>query len=86
MEIVDFFQEYISEEDFYPVKNLKKIAVHYMKYKSLIVLSIINRGRFVFDLLANLPWDTIILKDPKKQQLSRLFKLLRLPKLFLILD
>ena len=44
------------------------------------------RGRFIFDFLAVIPWDTLILKNEEARQLSRLFKLLRLPKLFLILD
>lgn len=72
--LVDFFQEYISEEDFYPVRDVKRIAIHYI------------RRRFILDLLAVIPWDTAILKDPETKQLMRLFKLLRLPKLFLILD
>mmetsp|Transcript_27102 Transcript_27102/g.26157 ORF Transcript_27102/g.26157 Transcript_27102/m.26157 type:complete len:199 (-) Transcript_27102:1308-1904(-) len=71
--ILNFFQEYISDEDFYPVRDLKRISVHYLK------------GRFIFDFLAVMPWDTVILQDDYARQLSRLIKLLRLPKLFNIL-
>jgi len=28
---VDFFTEYISEEDYYPVRDLKRIALKYLK-------------------------------------------------------
>jgi hypothetical protein len=46
-----------------------------------------SRRRFFFDFLAVIPWDTVLIKNnPTAQQLSRLFKLLRLPKLFLILN
>jgi hypothetical protein len=29
--LVEFFTEYISEEDYFPVRDLKKITIRYLK-------------------------------------------------------
>jgi hypothetical protein len=29
--LLEFFTEYISEEDFFPVRDLKKITIRYLK-------------------------------------------------------
>eukprot|EP00347_Sterkiella_histriomuscorum_P018178 403346494 len=71
--ILNFFTEYISEEDFYPVRDHKKIAIRYFKRS------------FIFDMLSVIPFRYFI-NDSETRQLFTLFKILRLPKLFLLLD
>ncbi|CDW76967.1 cation channel family protein [Stylonychia lemnae] len=70
---VDIILKYISEEDFYPVRDIKKIAIRYLKRS------------FIFDMLSVIPFRYFI-KDAETRQLCSLFKILRLPKLFLLLD
>ena len=77
-----FCQEYLDEETYTVVTDIKTIAMHYMKRS------------FIFDLLAWLPLefifvDSLISKaadedDPTR--LTRLLKLLRLPRLAQLLD
>lgn len=72
-----FFQEYKDEESYSVVNEFKKIAKHYMKSSCF------------FDLLANIPFELIFSQNdagPEKGNLLRLFKLLRLPRLFALLD
>mmetsp|Transcript_33416 Transcript_33416/g.51281 ORF Transcript_33416/g.51281 Transcript_33416/m.51281 type:complete len:158 (+) Transcript_33416:1178-1651(+) len=75
-----FFQEYKDEETYTVVSDIKKIAKHYLK------------GSCIFDLLANIPFEIFftIGKDPQKTiddgRLYRLFKLLRVPRLFALLN
>ena len=78
-----FCQEYLDEETYTVVTDIKTIAIHYVKRS------------FIFDLLAWLPLEfffeasRLISKaadedDPKR--LTRLLKLLRLPRLAQLLD
>jgi len=68
--VLNFFLEYKDDEDFKPVRDLKKIAIRYIK------------GVFIFDVLATLPLAFLIPKEYEEaRQLVYLLKLLRLPKL-----
>lgn len=77
-----FCQEYQDEETYTIVSDIKKIAKHYMK------------GSAVFDLLANIPFElffTLGKEAPKASDLQqgrmyKMFKLLRIPRLFELLD
>jgi len=72
---LNFFLEYKDDEDFKPVRDLKKISIRYIK------------GVFIFDVLATLPLAFMIPHEYEEaRQLVYLFKLLRLPKLQSILD
>lgn len=42
--LAEFFSEYISEEDYFPVRDIKKIAIRYLK------------STFIFDLLTVIPF------------------------------
>jgi hypothetical protein len=68
-----FFQEYKDEETYTFVSEFKKIAKNYMK------------GSCIFDLLAVIPFGLFI-GDKEDRKLLRLFKLLRLPRLFALLN
>lgn len=86
--VLNFFMQYRDDEDFKPVRDLKKIALRYLKQF------------FILDMLATIPFyylvkesalaadDPMILydKDMRTKRLVFLFKLLRLPKLQTILD
>jgi len=73
-----FCQEYKDEETYTVVSDIKKIAKHYLK------------GSCIFDLLANIPFELFfkIKKNSRddEKRLLRLFKLLRLPRLFALLN
>ena len=71
--IFNFLEEYLDEETYSYVTDLKMIAVRYLK------------GKFVFDLVAWTPFQFMINESimlHKYKGLLRLFKLLRLPRLF----
>jgi len=68
-----FCQEYLDEETFTEVTDVKQIAIHYVK-KS-----------FIFDLLAILPFE-MMFKFQKTSRLWRLIKLLRMPRLAELLN
>ena len=63
-----FFTEYVSEEDYFPVRNLRLISIRYLK------------STFVYDLLTIIPFRYMI-QDRETMYLLQLFKLLRLPRL-----
>lgn len=67
-----FFQEYIDAESFHKVTNFKIIAKRYA------------RKSFVYDLFAWLPIDMFFKREGV--YLFRLLKLLRIPRLFELLD
>ena len=77
-----FCQEYNDEETYCLISDVKKIAIHYLK------------GSCFFDLLAIIPFSTFFVDknsikgDPKnnKARLFRLIKLLRVPRLFELLN
>ena len=75
-----FCQEYLDEETYTIVSDIKKIALHYLKRS------------FIFDLLAWIPFQDMILYTSEasdvnsKARLFRLLKLLRLPRLAQLLD
>lgn len=73
----------MSEEDYYPVRDLKKIAIRYMKYLSS--LNVLYRSSFIFDLLTVIPF-RYMTQSTRAQQLLQLFQLLRLPGLFMIIE
>jgi hypothetical protein len=65
------------------VSDIKQIAKHYAK------------GSFIFDLLANIPFELLFNRGPKqvvsaaggdKSRLYRLLKLFRVPRLFELLN
>ncbi len=58
----------MGEQEFRPVRDLKKIAKRYVT------------GYFIWDILAVIPFELLFAGE--KQQLWRMIKLLRLPKLF----
>ena len=68
--IFNFCQEYLDEESYMVISDIKVIAKHYM------------RRSFIFDLLAWIPFEFIF----GKYRLYRLFKLLRLPRLAELLN
>jgi len=65
--IFNFLEEYLDEETYTYVTDLKKIAVRYIK------------GKFIYDLIAWLPFQFMI--NIQLNKLLRLLKLLRLPRL-----
>lgn len=67
-----FCQQYKDEETYTVVTNIKQIAIHYVK------------GSCLFDLIAIIPFDQF-LQGPK-MRLLRLLKLLRVPRLFELLN
>lgn len=69
--IFSFFQEYLDEELYSVVRELRLIAKHYML------------GSFIFDFMAWVPFDLVITvdEDYEKARLLRLLKLLRIPRL-----
>jgi hypothetical protein len=79
-----FCQEYKDEETYTIVSDIKLIAKHYAK------------GSFIFDLLANIPFELLFNRGPKqvvsaaagsdKSRLYRLLKLFRVPRLFELLN
>ena len=56
------------------MSDIKKIAKHYLK------------GSCIFDLLANIPFEILFGYEGEKSRLYRLFKLLRVPRLFELLN
>lgn len=73
--ILNFLLQYKDDEDFKPVKDLKKIAIRYLK------------RFFIIDFLATVPLRYMMLSDePDTLQLFYLLKLLRLPKLQSVMD
>jgi len=73
--ILNFLLQYKDDEDFKPVKDLKKIAIRYLK------------RFFIIDFLATVPLRYMMLTDdPDTLQLFQLLKLLRLPKLQSVMD
>ena len=77
-----FCQEYNDEETYCLITDIKQIAIHYVK------------GSCFFDLLAIIPFASLLVDgntsttDPKKDnaRLFRLIKLLRVPRLFELLN
>ena len=70
--IFNFLEEYLDEETYTYVTDLKKIIIRYLK------------GKFIFDLVAWTPFQFMItesMMQHKYKKLLRLFKLLRLPRL-----
>ena len=74
--IMCFCQEYLDEETYSVVSELKLIAKHYLMRS------------FIFDFLAWIPFDLIIdiNEENEKVRLLRIFKLLRLPRLMELLN
>jgi len=64
-----FCQQYKDQETFTEVSDIKLIAINYLK------------GSFIFDLLANVPFETIFASFVYRPRLWRLMKLLRMPRL-----
>lgn len=77
-----FCQEYKDEEVYAIVTDIKKIAIHYLK------------GSAVFDFLAIVPFKELLrlnhpesaLDENDRIRLFSLFKLLRVPRLFGLLN
>ena len=74
-----FCQEYKDEETYTVVSDIKKIAKHYIK------------GSCIFDFLANVPFDAYFMESDtqmmvEQSRLFRLLKLLRVPRLFELLN
>ena len=75
-----FFHEYKDEESYTIVSDVKAIAKHYAK------------NSFIFDLLAIIPFQELFdsiehVHNPKeKMRLLKLIKLLRVPRLFELLN
>lgn len=69
-----FCQEYVDQETFSEVSDIKAIAINYLK------------GSFIFDLLAVIPFEIIFNRYVSKPRLWRLMKLLRMPRLSQLLD
>lgn len=74
-----FCQEYKDEEVFAVISDIKLIAKHYLK------------GSCLFDFLAIVPFSQLIqviqqLENENKLRLFHLFKLLRVPRLFGLLN
>ena len=73
-----FCQEYKDEETYTVVSDIKKIAKHYIK------------GSGLFDLLACIPFELILVRDKSSQndksRLFRLLKLFRVPRLLELLN
>lgn len=67
--IFNFLEEYLDEETYTYVSDLKKISLRYLK------------GKFIYDLLAWLPFDLMIVLFNGKKRLFRVLKMLRLPRL-----
>ena len=65
--IFNFLQEYLDDETYIIISDLKLISKRYL------------RGNFTFDLLAWIPFDIILSSNPHR--LYRLLKLLRIPRL-----
>lgn len=72
--IHNFFLQYKDEEDFKPVRDIKRITWRYLK------------RYFIFDLLATIPFNWLVNSNSRSYHLFYLFKLLRLPKLQSVLD
>jgi hypothetical protein len=64
-----FCQQYVDQETFTEVSEIKLIAINYLK------------GSFIFDLLAWVPFEIIFYDHLSKPRLWRLMKLLRMPRL-----
>lgn len=69
-----FCQEYVDEETYTAVSDIKMIAINYLKRS------------FIFDLLAVIPFESIFLNYLETPRLWRLMKLLRMPRLSQLLD
>ena len=71
--IFTFCQEYLDEETYKIVNELRKIALHYVK------------GTFIFDFLAWIPFEYIF-SNYRDVRLFRLLKLLRVPRLAALIN
>lgn len=71
--ILTFFQEYISEEDYQPVRSFRSIALRYIKRS------------FIFDIVALFPFQLFSSTDAFQQNVL-LLKLFRMPKMFMLLN
>ena len=67
-----FFQEFKEEESYTTISDVKKIVIHYLK------------GSCIFDFLAILPFNMFF--EIEETRFYRLFKLLRVPRLFGLLN
>ena len=56
--------EYTSDEDYYPIRDLKKIGIRYLKY--LKTIKLYDRSQFVFDLLTVIPFRYMV-SSPRVQ-------------------
>jgi len=70
-----FCQEYYDVDEHKVIDNLTKIAKHY-----------VFKGSCIFDLLACIPFSYINRHDSNQGRIYKLFKLLRVPRLFDFLD
>ena len=74
MDIVfTFCQEYLDEETYKVVSDIKLIAINYLK------------GTFIFDFLAWIPFEWIF-SDYHHVRLFRLLKLFRVPRLAALIN
>jgi hypothetical protein len=71
--IFTFCQEYLDEETYKIVSDIKLIAMHYLK------------GTFIFDFLAWIPFEYIFYEN-HHVRLFRLLKLLRVPRLAALIN
>lgn len=69
-----FCQEYNDEETYCLITDIKQIAIHYVK------------GSCFFDLLAIIPFASLLVPKKDNARLFRLIKLLRVPRLFELLN
>lgn len=72
--VFNFLEEYLDEETYTYVTDLKKISLRYLK------------GKFIFDLLAWLPLNLMIELFDGRKRLFRVLKMLRLPRLAQLLN
>lgn len=72
--VFNFLEEYSDEETYTYVSDLKKISLRYLQ------------GKFIFDLLAWLPFNLMIELFDGRKRLFRVLKMLRLPRLAQLLN
>lgn len=72
--VFNFLEEYLDLETYTYVSDLKKISLRYLL------------GKFIYDLIAWLPFNLMIELVAGRKRLLRLLKMLRLPRLAQLLN
>ena len=72
--IIIFNLEIVSKEDYKIIRSHKLIALNYLK------------GSLIYDVLALFPFELLVQGNVDAQKIFKLFKLLRLPRMFAILS